>query len=107
MGIESAVLQSAIVRGLYTALGTGILTALMTWATTDEAKTIIISGGTAALLVLGFRGGAEGFYDRNRAITGNINAGDVPSESPKVEVVPTADVGAITVTGSVQATDGV
>jgi hypothetical protein len=104
--IDSAVLQSAIIRGLYTALGTGVSTALLTWATTDDVKTIVIASVGAALTVLGFRGGAEGFYDRNRAITGNMNAGDVAMESPKVEVVPTGDVGDITVTGSVAATSG-
>jgi hypothetical protein len=105
--MESAVLNSAIIRGLYMALGTGVSTALLTWATTDDYKTIIIASVGAALTVLGFRGGAEGFYDRNRAITGNINAGDVPSESPLVEVVPVGEVGAVTMTGSVQATEGV
>jgi hypothetical protein len=101
-----SVLQSAIIRGLYLAIGTGLSTALLVWATTDELKPILIAGITSGLAVLGFRGGAEGFYDRNRAIEGNMNAGDVAMASPKVEVVPTGDVGAITVTGSVQATEG-
>jgi hypothetical protein len=101
-----AVLKSAIVRGLYLATGTGVSTALLIWATTNDLKPIVIGGLGAALTVLGFRGGGEGFYDRNRAITGDMNAGDVAMASPKVEVVPTGDVGAITVTGSVQSTEG-
>jgi hypothetical protein len=107
MNFGNAVMTAAILRGLYVALGTGISTALLVWATTDDWKPVIIAGATSALAALGFRGGLEGVYDANRASTGNINAGDVPVASPKVEVVPTESVGAITVTGSVQATDGV
>ena len=82
----SPVLSTAIMRGLYTALGTGISTALLTWAATDDIKTIVIASVGAALTVLGFRGGGEGLYDRNRANTGNMNAGDVPMASPDVTV---------------------
>jgi hypothetical protein len=107
MNFGNAVMTAAILRGLYVALGTGISTALLVWATTDDWKPVIIAGATSALAALGFRGGFEGVYDSNRASTGNMNAGDVAMASPKVEVVPTGSVGAITVTGSVQATEGV
>jgi hypothetical protein len=106
MTIGNAVMTAAIMRGVYVALGTGISTALLVWATTDDWKPVIIAGATSALAALGFRGGFEGVYDSNRASTGNMNEGDVAMASPKVEVVPTGSVGDITVTGSVASTSG-
>ena len=104
--VGNAVLMSAVIRGFYVAIGSGATAFLTTYATTDDMKSSLIVGGITALAALGFRGGGEGLYDTSRAASGNMNAGDVAVASPKVEVVPVADVGAITVTGSVQATDG-
>ena len=39
--------KSALIRALIISVVTGIGTALTTWATTDETKTILIAGGTA------------------------------------------------------------
>jgi hypothetical protein len=53
MNFGNAVMTAAILRGLYVALGTGISTALLVWATTDDWKPVIIAGATSALAALG------------------------------------------------------
>ena len=72
----------ALIRGSYNAVGSGLFVALMTWATTDSLKTIAIAAGTAALGVLGFRGGLEGAIDSSRAAQGRVSAADVGQQAP-------------------------
>jgi len=54
----------AFIRAAYIALGSGAAVALTTWATTDDAKTIIIATGTAVLSILFGRGAGEGVFDQ-------------------------------------------
>lgn len=70
-------MTTAILRGLYTALGTGAITFLITWASVDEIKGPIIAGAVAALTALGFRAGGEGLYDTKRAARHDVRPGDV------------------------------
>ena len=69
-----------------------------------ESAVYVALGALIPILIA--RLGLEGGWDSHRASTGNINAGDVPSASPKVEVIPVGEVGAVTMTGSVTATEG-
>ena len=70
-------LATAILRGLYQALGSGAAVFLITWATTDELKGPLIAGGVAALAALGFRGGVEGAFDQKRNNAGDVRQSDV------------------------------
>ena len=106
MTTTNPVFDAALGRAFLLALLTGAVTALTTKQQGQSWEQALIAGAIVMLTTLIARGGLEGGYDARRASSGNINAGDVPSASPKVEVVPVGDVGAITVTGSVQATEG-
>lgn len=97
MNNENAVLQSALVRGLYLFMGTTIFAAITSYlaaaavlpadvSKSDTVTVAVLSGILAGLGALGFRGGAEGMYDRQRAIDGNSNKGDVAEASPLLEV---------------------
>jgi len=70
-------LGTAILRGIYMALGTGLLSGLTTYSTTDDEKAAIITGAITALIALGFRGGGEGLYDANRQRNDDVKASDV------------------------------
>lgn len=70
-------LGTAILRGLYLAIGTGTLTGLLVWATTDDLKPVLVAAGVSALTALGFRGGGEGMYDASRQKAGDVKASDV------------------------------
>ena len=70
-------MTTALLRGLYQAIGAFALVFLSTWATTDEIKAPVIAGGIAALSALGFRAGVEGAYDAKRAARGDVRPGDV------------------------------
>lgn len=76
-------LSTAILRSVYLAIGSGLLTALGVWATTDEWKPVVIAGGIAALTALGFRGGAEGVFDANRAARLDQKPSDVGFKPPQ------------------------
>lgn len=76
--------RAALVRGLYNALGTFLVTFLTAYATTDDVRASAITGAIAALGVLGFRAGAEGMYDSHRAKTGNVKPSDVSPNHPYV-----------------------
>ena len=67
---------TAILRGAYAAIGTGLMTALVTYAAVDDARGAIVAGGIAALGALGFRAG-EGRYDAGRQARGDVRASDV------------------------------
>lgn len=67
---------TAILRGAYTALGTGGMTFLVTYAAVDDLRGAIVAGGIAALGALGFRAG-EGRYDAKRQAAGDVKPGDV------------------------------
>lgn len=74
---------TALLRGIYLAIGSGVLTALLVWATTDEWKPVIIAGGVSALTALGFRAGGEGIYDARRAAAVNQKSSDVGYVPPE------------------------
>jgi hypothetical protein len=121
MGI-GAVQVAALARGVWVFIGTLVVTAITTYfgiaslvqgdlsaaGISDQDRLVyaVCMGLIAAFGAFGIRAGVEGRVDTVRAETGNMNSGDVAMASPKVEVVPVADVGAITVTGSVQSTEG-
>jgi len=121
MGV-GAVQLAALGRAVWIFVGTLVVSAISTYfgiasvvegslaaAGITERDRLIYSvcmGLLAAFGAFGIRAGYEGRVDTVRAETGNMNAGDVAMASPKVEVVPVGDVGAITVTGSVQSTEG-
>ncbi|HEV3165648.1 MAG TPA: hypothetical protein VGZ22_16595 [Isosphaeraceae bacterium] len=83
----SAQYKSALFRGAILGLLTGVSTALATWATTSDLRTIIISAGTAFLAPLIVRAGGEGTFDSGRASRGDVRAGDVQAlAAPPVPV---------------------
>ena len=73
----SAQYKSALIRGLILGALTGASTALATWATSGDLKTILIAAGTAFLAPLIVRAGGEGYFDTGRASRGDVRAGDV------------------------------
>jgi len=76
--------KAALIRGLYNALGTFLVTFLTAYATTDDVRASAITGAITALGVLGFRGGAEGLYDSHRQKTGAVTPADVGPNHPYV-----------------------
>lgn len=77
-------LGTAILRGIYLALGTGGATFLVTWGATDNLKGASIAGGIAALSALGFRGGIEGKFDASRDQAGKVLSSDVGQPQGRV-----------------------
>jgi hypothetical protein len=73
----SAQYKSALLRGVILGLLTGASTALTTFATTSDFKTILVAGGTAFLAPLIVRAAGEGSFDNNRASKGDVRSGDV------------------------------
>ena len=69
--------KAALIRALITGVITSALTALSTWATTNEPKTIIIAAGTAFLTPFAARFVGEGAYDTQRAKIGDVKPSDV------------------------------
>ena len=55
--------QVAAIRGVLTAIGTGVLAALAVWLTTDSVKQIAVAGLTPFFTVLLARFGVEGTID--------------------------------------------
>ena len=74
---------TALLRGIYTAIGTFLVGFLPAWAATDELKGPMIAGGLSALFVLGFRGGVEGRYDAGRSRNLDQKPGDVGFVPPQ------------------------
>jgi hypothetical protein len=74
-------LKAALIRALIVGLVSAASTALATWATTSEAKTILISTGTAFLAPFIARFGGEGTYDSRRAERGDVRESDVRPRS--------------------------
>lgn len=70
-------LTTAMLRGLYLALGTAAAAWLTCYATTDDVKASSITAGIVGLGALGFRSGGEGLYDRHRDQTGDAKSSDV------------------------------
>jgi hypothetical protein len=72
-------LGTAILRGIYMAVGAGLGAALPVYAVVDTPpwKPIIVAGVGAALVALGFRGGVEGLYDADRQRNDDVKASDV------------------------------
>jgi small basic protein len=68
---------TAIIRGLYVAIVTGLIAGLTVYQQTDDEKEAAIVGILAALGALGVRGGLEGFYDSTRQAAGDVKASDV------------------------------
>ncbi len=69
--------KAAILRGIYSAIGTFGVTFLTTYLVTDVASEAGLVAGIAAFGVLGFRAGAEGAYDSLRQKNGAVQASDV------------------------------
>ena len=121
MGV-GAVQLAALARGVWIFVGTLAVTTITTYfgigsliegslnaAGVSEQDRILYALGMgiiSAFGAFGIRAGYEGRVDTVRAERGDMNTGDVAMASPKVEVVPVADVGAITMTGSIQSTEG-
>jgi hypothetical protein len=74
---------TAILRGLYLAVGTFAATFLSVWGTTDDLKAAAISAGIVGLGALGFRAGVEGISDSKRDAAGAVLPGDVGQPSAK------------------------
>ena len=74
---------TALLRGLYLAVGTFLVGFLPAWAATDNLKGPIIAGGMSALFAMGFRGIAEGKYDAGRAAKVDQKPGDVGYVPPQ------------------------
>lgn len=75
----SSTFTTAIVRGLYVAVLTGLIAGIAFYqqsGNTDE-KGAIITGVAAGLGALAVRGGVEGFYDTSRQAAGNVKSSDV------------------------------
>lgn len=72
-------LGTAILRGIYLAVGAGIGAALPVYAVIDAPpwKPVIVAGVGAALVALGFRAGGEGLYDAQRQREDDVKASDV------------------------------
>ena len=70
-------LGTAVLRGVYNALGAGAAAFLTCYATTDDAKAALIVAGITALGALGFRGAVEGVSDARRNARGDVRPGDV------------------------------
>ena len=68
---------TAVLRGVYLAVGAGGLAFLGAWAATDDLKAPLSAGGIAALTALGFRSGVEGVVDAHRDATGKVLSSDV------------------------------
>ena len=77
--------RAALVRGLYNALGMFGATFLTTYLTTDVLRDALIVAGIAFFASLGFRAGAEGVYDSNRAKAGDVRPADVGAAVPESE----------------------
>lgn len=70
--------QAAVIRGVYLAAGTGFLTFLLTYQSTQyDARASIVAGCIAGLSALGFRAMGEGMYDQRRADLGLARSSDV------------------------------
>lgn len=68
---------TAILRGLYTAILSGLAAGVTAYATTDDEKGAILTGVIAALAALGFRGGIEGTFDSARQDASDVRPSDV------------------------------
>jgi hypothetical protein len=86
----NAVINSAFLRSLLTALATGILSLLTAHQQGLSWDASLTGAAIVAVTAIVSRGGIEGGYDSKRAAEGNMNAGDVPMASPKVDVTKTA-----------------
>jgi hypothetical protein len=96
-----SVMMTAILRGFYnficTSAAAGITSYLSMMAVLPDSTSnddilqiAVLTGALAGLAALGFRGGAEGLFDRNRAVNNDVRASDVPSEAPGVTVIEPA-----------------
>jgi sulfite exporter TauE/SafE len=68
---------TAIIRGLYNAIGSGAGSAFLVWTQTNDHKTIAVAFVGAFLIALGFRGGVEGAVDTARQNANDVKPSDV------------------------------
>ena len=68
---------TAIIRGLYVAIVTGLLAGLTALQLGQSDRDAVITGLVAGLTALGVRGGVEGAYDGARQAAGDVKASDV------------------------------
>ena len=74
---SGSALQTAFIRGVYTAVLSGLLVGLTAMQTGANDRDAIITGVISALVALGARGGVEGLYDKGRDDTGDVKQSDV------------------------------
>ncbi len=74
---SGSALQTAFIRGVYTAVLSGLLVGLTAIQTGASDRDAIITGAISALIALGARGGVEGLYDKGRDDTGDVKRSDV------------------------------
>lgn len=72
-------LGTAILRGIYMAIGAAAGAAVPVYAVVDTPpwKPVIVAAAGAALVALGFRAGGEGLYDAERQRNDDVKASDV------------------------------
>lgn len=68
---------TALLRGLYNAVGAGLVSFLMTYQVTRDWRDAGVVGAITALGALGFRGGFEGSLDSQRQKNGDVKPSDV------------------------------
>ncbi len=73
----SSTFTTAMLRGLYLAIGAGLSAGLTAYATSDDERAAILTGLITALAALGFRGGVEGGFDARRQANDNVKPSDV------------------------------
>lgn len=88
------VLNAALGRAFIISLLSGALVTITTRQldvadVTPSWEECLLAGAVAFITAFLSRGFGEGLYDQQRAANGNINAGDVPVASDKVDVVVT------------------
>ena len=79
------VLDAASKRALIGSFVIGAAVFFATIASVHDWWAIASATGAAICSQIIYRFGFEGMYDSSRAANGNVNAGDVPVASPKIE----------------------
>lgn len=69
--------MTALMRGLFLAIITGVLAFLTAWERTDDLKAAAITGGVTACSAILARWGVEGGVDASRQRRGDIRPSDV------------------------------
>ncbi len=73
----SSTMTTAMMRGVYIALGSGLTAGLVAMQQGVDDRGSLIIGLLSGLVALGFRGGGEGVYDTQRDNAGDVRGSDV------------------------------